>query len=239
MKVLKADWLTDGLVDFEYKKYILLDYLQNVNENFNRQELYPYLSDLLFHYRNLLSVKENKKLIYDNFPSSITEADFKKLKLNYEKIVEEDAIMKEIEEILEFSIPQFKTVLNEGKDVYEFVEQNVSIDTIGLSPLYVNEGYLFIDESYKSDLKIYQYQVTVFESADETYRGVNTVYVETARKNLENSFEKVKLNLIRNNKRMPNPATYVISTSMHFPFQATLLPVAKRLLVKHISKNAA
>ena len=31
MKNLEKDWLTQGLIDFEYKKYILLSYLQGCN----------------------------------------------------------------------------------------------------------------------------------------------------------------------------------------------------------------
>lgn len=31
MKTLNHNWLTEGLIDFEYKKYILLSYLQEVN----------------------------------------------------------------------------------------------------------------------------------------------------------------------------------------------------------------
>src|SRR5699024_10532079 len=147
MSTLKVNWLTDGLIDFEYKKYIILGYLKTVKESFGRSELYPELSDLLFHYKNILSVKEKKQLIYDNFPESITKADFKKLKLNYEKIVEDDNIMREIEDILAFSIPCFKETLREGKDIYEFVENNMGISAIGLSPLYTNEGYLLIDEA--------------------------------------------------------------------------------------------
>ena len=53
MENLKDNWLTEGLIDFEYKKYQLLGYLQKVKDSFNRVELYPFLSDLVFHYRNL------------------------------------------------------------------------------------------------------------------------------------------------------------------------------------------
>src|SRR5690606_19683456 len=115
---------TDGLIDFEYKKYLILGYLKDVKESFDRSELYPDMSDLLFHFKNLMSVKENKELLYANFPSSISKTDFLKLKLNYEKIVEDDHIMREIEDILEFSIPQFRHIIKEGRDIYEFVESN-------------------------------------------------------------------------------------------------------------------
>lgn len=239
MSTLKSDWLTDGLIDFEYKKYIVLGYLKKVKENFGRTALYPDLSDLLFHYKNILSVKKNKQLIYDHFPAAISREDFKKLQLNYEKIVEDDGVMKEIEEILSFSIPCFADVLNEGKDIYEFVENNMEISAIGLSPLYKHEGYLFIDEEFKKEVMIYRFQISVFESADEVYRGVNVEFVESKRKSLGVSFEKVKLELVKAYKLLPNPATYAIHTRFKFPFEATLMPVAKRLLVKHITKSAA
>ena len=35
MKKLEKDWLTRGLIDFEYKKYILLSYLQGVQSYFD------------------------------------------------------------------------------------------------------------------------------------------------------------------------------------------------------------
>jgi hypothetical protein len=35
---------------------------------------------------------------------------------------------------------------------------------------------------------------------------------------------------------LPNPSTYLITSKLKFPFAQTLMPVAKRLLVKHIKK---
>ena len=55
MEKLSKDWLTQGLIDFEYKKYLLLAYLQKAKKSFEKVELYPFLADLVFHYRNLTS----------------------------------------------------------------------------------------------------------------------------------------------------------------------------------------
>jgi len=82
---LQSDWLTNGLVDFEYKKYVVLGYLKDVKKKFSNYKLYPFLSDLVFHYQNLKSIKENKKVLYKHFPKVMTRADFQKLKLNYKK----------------------------------------------------------------------------------------------------------------------------------------------------------
>lgn len=238
MTELPKDWLTQGLVDFEYKKYILLAYLKNVRQNFQGQILYPFLSDLVFHYRNLLSIKENKQVIYENFPKMISKADFEKLKVSYKSIVEDDEVMKELEDIIEFALTKFKDLLEEGKDIYEFVEEKVTIQTVGLSPLYAKEGYLLLNPRFTSDLEVYKYLVTVFESADETYRAVHTEYLESVPKSVNSTYEAIKLKLIKKYKYLPNPATYLISAKVELPFEQTFLPVAKRLLIKNIN-NAA
>ena len=68
MEKLSKDWLTQGLIDFEYKKYVLMAYLQTVKSSFGKVELYPFMADLVFHYRNLQALKENKALIRESFP---------------------------------------------------------------------------------------------------------------------------------------------------------------------------
>ncbi|MEO1254782.1 MAG: hypothetical protein AAFY41_07855, partial [Bacteroidota bacterium] len=90
MERLKHDWLTDGLIDYEYKKYILLAYLKDIKKRFNQSELYPFMSDLVFHYRNLLKVKQSKELMYESFPETLSKADFNKLQLTYNKIINDD-----------------------------------------------------------------------------------------------------------------------------------------------------
>src|ERR1044072_5451873 len=103
MEKLPKDWLTQGLVDFEYKKYVLLAYLNTVKNSFNRVELYPFLADLVFHYRNLMAVKENKALIREAFPKEISLEEFHKLELSYRQLIEDDAVMSELQSIIEFA----------------------------------------------------------------------------------------------------------------------------------------
>ena len=238
MKKLEKDWLTSGLIDFEYKKYILLSYLQEVQAYFDDRKLYPYLSDLVFHYQNLQSIKQEKELLFENFPGKIAKADFEKLKIHYKKIVEDDSLMNELEQILSFSIPALKDTLNEGKGLYEFVEEQLEVEPIGISPLYANEGYLFINEHRKKLTQVYEYQITVFENVKEKYRGIHTNYLETVQKKLTRTFESLKLELIRKYPDRPNPATYLVDIKQDIPFHESAMPVAKRLLVKYLSAAA-
>lgn len=235
MEKLKHDWLTEGLIDYEYKKYILLAYLKDVKKRFNQSELYPFMADLVFHYRNLVKVKERKELLYDSFPQSLSKADFNKLQLTYDKIVNDDEVMKQIEEILMFALPKIKSTLEEGKELFEFVEENISLEPVGLSPIYADEGYLFINQNASTDVAIYRYQMTFFEHAEEKFRSMATKYLMTEMRGLSKSFENIKVELARTFTELPNPATYLAATKLKFPLEETVLPVAKRMLVRQIS----
>jgi hypothetical protein len=232
---LDREWLTQGLIDFEYKKYVLLAYLKKVKTEFGQSKLYPCLSDIIFHYQNLLTIKENKQLIFENFPKEITRADFKRLEITYKKIIDDDSVMKELEDIILYSIPQVKQMVIEGKDIYEYVEENLAISPIGVTSLSNEDGFLFINTKNENDTRIFEYHITIFENANEKFRGVNTVYLENARSSIGRSFENIKIDLVKKYSHMVNPATYLIESKVVVPFNETILPIAKRLLVKHIS----
>jgi hypothetical protein len=238
MESLSRNWITEKYVDFEYKKYILLAYLQHVSENFSDKRLYPYLSDLVEHYRNLKLIKDNKKNLFERFPERISGADFEQFKLVYERMVEDDSLMQEMESIIDFSIPQMEIYLKEGKKIYDFIEEHLDIYPVGIVPLNNESGYLFLKLKYDNVTKVYEYQISFFENPDEKFRGIHVTYITSYEKNLMNTFEAIKSDLLRYNKALPNPATFVIETELMIPFDETFLPMAKRSLVKRIAGSA-
>jgi hypothetical protein len=235
MERLPNDWLTQGLIDFEYKKYVLLAYLKTVRDSFSQVQLYPFLGDLVFHYRNLIAVRENQALIRESFPKEISVEEFKKLELSYRKLIEDDAVMSELESIIEFAIPQIKESLQEGSVIYEYVESKCEISPIGVTPLYANEGYLFVTQPPEKETIVYRYQVSIFEDSHEQMRSLNTQFVENVQKTFVHTYERMKLDLIKKYQDLPNPATFLILSKMKFPLAETLMPVAKRMFVKHLS----
>ena len=159
-------------------------------------------------------------------------------RLIYEKMVEDDSLMQEIESILEFSIPQMELYLKEGKKIYDFVEDRLKIFPVGVIPLNTENGYLLLKETNKSDTRVYQFHISIFENPIEKYRGIHLTYVKSYEKSLMNTFEAIKSDLLKFNKALPNPATYVIETDIDIPFDETFLPLAKRTLVKRIAGSA-
>lgn len=234
---MKENWLTDGLVDFEYKRYIILAYLTHVRACFGRVELYPFLSDLVAHYTNLKTLKENKSLISDAFPRELSQESLLKLEMTYKNLIEDDALMRELESIISFAIPEFKSSLDEGAQVYEYVESNCEISPVGLTSLYANEGYLFISQPPQKDTDVYRYQITIFDHSNESSRGLHMQYLRTTRRSISNSYENIKLQLMREFSELPNPSVYLILSKLRFPYSQTLVPVAKRLLIKQIAKS--
>ncbi|MBB6612607.1 hypothetical protein H7F15_16305 [Pontibacter sp. Tf4] len=239
MNTLPVNWLTEGLIDFEYKKYLLLAYLQAAKTEFGQQRLYPVFSDLIMHYRNLKQVKEHKQLVYEQFPQRISRADFEKLELVYQKIVEDDETMQQIEEIIQYATPLFTQTLEEGKELYEFVESNLEISPVGITPMYHDEGYLFLDAFPGKETQVYLYRITVFKNTYEQYRGINTEHVQTVRRSLALTHENLKVQLLKENKELPNPATFAVIARVPVPLEHSLLPIAKRSLVKYVAKLSA
>ncbi|MBV6644582.1 MAG: hypothetical protein KI790_03990 [Cyclobacteriaceae bacterium] len=239
MEQLKSDWLTDGLIDFEYKKYILLAYLKDIRKRFDHSQLYPFLGELVFHYNNLKKVMESKEVYYEKFPKAITRADFDKLKFNYTKIVKDDVVMMEIENIITYAIPLMNSAIKEGREIHDFVEENLELTPVGVTPIYEDEGYLMIKKDKKREVAIYRYQLSVFESAKEKYRGIATDFVNQEQVGFGRTFENIKISLAKRFTYLPNPATYLFVSKFDFPLPETLLPVAKRLLVRHITPSDA
>ena len=234
MATLGKNWLTEKHIDFEYKKYVLLAYLEQVRKDFESICLYPSLSDLVNHYRNLVSIKENKHQLQDAFPQRLHKIDEAHLQLTYERLVEDDTLMAELEAIIEYSIPQFQHQLAEGKKIYNYVEDHLRIDPVGLMPLYPDQGYLFIRNG-QQDTKVFEYTITIFQQPEEKYRGIHTHYLRSYPVSVMYTSEYIKTELLRENPSLPNPATFVIESGLTFPLEETLLPIAKRVLVKRVS----
>jgi len=238
MKSLSETWFAEGYIDFELKKYTLLAYLQQVNKYFNENKLYPQLADVIFHYNNLVAFRENKKFLQEHFPKKLTGIQLEKLQFLYEQMVDDNELMKELEEIINYSTTTIKRTIKSGTEIYEFIEHKLIISPIGLVPLDTNEGYFFLS-SGKKNTKVYHYRLSFFEKHDEKYRSIKTLYIDNQRRSMSNTYENIKADLIRHRNELPNPAVYAVEIDLSFPYNETLLPIAKRSLVKYISQQAA
>lgn len=235
MKTLSETWFADGYIDFELKKYTLLAYLQEVNNYFHEAKLYPQLADVIFHYNNLVAFRENKKYLQEQFPKKLTGIQLEKLQLLYEQMIEDDELMQELESIIHYSIDTMKSTITNGTEIYEMVEQSLSITPVGLIPLDTTEGYLLLRNKNEKQTKVYQYRLSFFERHDAQYRALKTNFIDNWMSNFVNTYETIKGELLRNKTELLNPAVYSIETNLSYPIDETFLPIAKRSFVKFLT----
>lgn len=239
MKSLSETWFAEGYIDFELKKYTLLAYLQEVDRYFNENKLYPQLADVIFHYNNIAAFRENKKFLQEHFPKKLTGVQLQKLQMLYEQMISDDELMQELEDIINYSAGKIKNTINNGTEIYEFVEEKINIVPVGIIPLDVQEGYFFLSEGKNKNTGVYHYRLSIFERHDEKFRSIKTFFIDKWQRSISTTYEHIKSELIRKRSELPNPAVYSIETGLNFPIDETLLPIAKRSLVKYISAQAA
>lgn len=235
MKKLHETWFAEGKIDFELKKYTLLAYLQEVDAHFRRNRLYPYLADLILHFNNLAAFRKNKDSLQKNFPKRLSKADLKKLELIYEKLIADDALMLELEQIIDYAITAMDRSLSEGRELFDYVEQQLSVFPVGVLPLNPAEGYIFINNGDNKETRVYEFGINFFQHDSERFRSIRTHFLCSYRKTFIHTSEYIKGDLIRNREKYSNPAVYSVETGLAFPVEETLLPVAKRFLIKYIS----
>jgi hypothetical protein len=216
-----------------------LAYLQEVNKYFNEHKLYPQLADLIFHYNNIVSFRENKKYLQEQFPKQLTDINLEQLELLYERMIADGELMEELENIINYSAKKMKSAITSGTEIYESVEEHLTIAPVGIIPLETSEGYMFLQNALTQQTFVYYYRISIFEKHDEKYRGIKTSFIDSWQKNFVNTYGNIKSELIRQRRELPNPAVYSVETGRRYPLEETLLPIAKRSLVRYISTTAA
>jgi hypothetical protein len=118
-EVLSPNWYMEPPIDFEYKQYILLAYLQKVDKSFMDKKLSPYLLNL----ENIVN-----ELYVFKTKFEITNADIQKNKYfffddNKKTDDSENILLVDIVEIVDFSIPQINTRIDFGKTILNRYKQ--------------------------------------------------------------------------------------------------------------------
>jgi hypothetical protein len=244
MKKLQKDWLTQGLIDLEYKKFVVQAYLQNVQQHFSDKKLYPDLTDLRDHYESGLRFRNRKGTLSASFPKDVTGIDPESLTVRYQARQEDDDFMSEIDSIINFALPRFGQTLTKGQQMADELAANLIVTPIGMLPLRRDEGYLFLHWTSHSQTHIYYFNLTwphlslpglsLTNTAQKGTLPIRTRYIDSVRKGIGLTYETLKLELIRRRPYLPNPATFMVESQRRLPLEETLLPMAERLVERQV-----
>lgn len=232
---LSETWFVEGTIDFELQKYRLLAYLRDVDALFGKRELYPQLSDVIFHHDNLVAFRKNKQFLQDAFPKRMSEVDMRKAEIIYEQMLQDGELMDELERITGYALRRLRKTIDTGAELYDEVESAMLISPVGLLPVYKDEGYLLLRWGSHAETRAYSYTVTLFEQGDARYKGLRMQYLNSWPRSMVYTPQSIKTELIRANTVLHNPAVYSMETALELPLAQTILPVAKRMFVKYLA----
>ncbi len=224
--------------DLELNQYHVLAGIKEFRNEFNKKKLYPHFTNLLYLTSELQDIVEQKNDLEFKFAKKIKGFDFKNNKIIFETAENPQPEINCLFDLIEWALPQLRSVIEEALVICEFVENNLIVEHVGILPLYKNEGYFIITNNEDMALQVHRFECSLFSSENDRYRALKTKLLKTFNKPaVEIPLEKIKLELINEYQDLPNPATFKCETDLDFPFNETIFPIAKRKLMSAITRT--
>ncbi len=235
MSTLSLELILAAGTDPETKQYRVLQGLKECYERFSHNRLYPDLADLIRIAESLQAILDSHENLRTHLPHTITDLDLENKKVILEPV---EAGLPELSVVMEFvtwALVQINRAIREGMTIFAFVEEHISIEEVGIIPMYNQEGYWLVPDLRTATLHLLRYELSLYSSTQERYRTLKTVLLETLHEqSIRQTPESVKLQLLEKYSDMPNPATYRCAVDIDFPYSETMLPVAKRKLLSRL-----
>jgi hypothetical protein len=239
MAALDLSLFTQADGDLEASQYRVLAGLADTANDFYHNRLYPRLADVVELTTVLESIVEHSEKFESSAPRALKGVDIEEKRLIFETVPADKQALEKMFELINWALPQLKRVSEEGVAMYEFVSEHLQIGTVGIVPMYRDEGYVMVPDNRTGIVHVVRYEMSLFTADDEEFRAMKTVEVETVdQRSVLIAPEELKLELIRSHTEMPNPATFICNTDLDFPYEETILPVTKRKLMQHLMQHS-
>jgi hypothetical protein len=238
MERLSIESFFTSETDLETNQYRILGGLRKVCNDFDKKKIYPSLAMLIELRQSIYKIKEETNNLSNKFPKQIKGFDVNAQKIIYESAgdVNHNNSVEELFNLIDWALPYIEEAIDEGIILFDFVDENISLDQVGVLPIYKDEGYFMVTDNTAFELQVHRYESTLFSSGNENYRSLKTEFVKSERQVIiRRSPESIKHELIKERKDLPNPATFLFDSELDFPFAETIFPVVKRKLISHIA----
>ena len=235
MKCLTIESFIAKETDIELSQYKILSGLKEYRTVFNKNQLYPALSELVYLSSQLEEILERKGSLGLPLPKGIKNSH--KEKNVFIEVIDQAKDHKEyFFDLIEWAIPVIKSLIDEAYLLYNFVDENMTIEEVGIKPIFKNEGYILVPDVSHSVLQIHRFECSTYSSGETPFHSLKTRFVQNAPPlNFSSESEFVKLELVKKYRNKPNIAAYLCDTDLDFPFNETIFPVAKRKLLDYIT----
>jgi len=229
-------WITQGVLDAEYKEYLLLAWLQKLKAEFKESRLYPALSDLIRKHKELGQL--HAELLAGKERGSAVGLDLKRLRILRQTAGNHDGLDEYLETLIQRALPHLTLAIEEGKSLYDLIESQLEFTPVGIQPLRMDEGYLIltVGRNQRRSLRAYRFQKSRILHGGEAYLQLQLECVEERRTSRFEPAESVKWGLISKHRDLPQPATFHAHADWAVPLQHSLLPIARRKLLRELTR---
>lgn len=235
MEILSGHWLIENTIDFEYKKYLILAFLQKVEAGFQQIKLYPYLQNLRRNILYLEEIEKQKRRVKNFLPKKIKKIDLQKKEIIWEPSYKANIEIPEIDKIIEFALPRFISYHKTGQEIENHIIEKIKIYPVGVLPHYIEEGYLFISPG-KERTFIFRYNASIYSDYFSEHRTLHTRYLFSSSSGIKENYNELKYTLVKQNKDLPVPAAFGIECEKAWPLKQTILPIAEKLTAEIIEQ---
>ena len=239
METLNISNFIKAADDVELSKYKVLSILRKYSDALHKNKLYPALAELISIKNELELLVEQMSLFDAEFVLNLNFADFSD-ELHEPDLFEYDEdSLRRVSDFISWALPEIKSAIDEGKAIFDFTDENITLNEIGIMPLYKNEGYFFIPDVKHDLMKIYRFEMSLFSTKENPLRTLKSKLVDLISLQAPEAQSPYELKhiLLKKFKDLPNPSCYYFETSIDFPFAETMLPVAKRKLVRKLAEQ--
>lgn len=234
---LSIDLFTKSQDDVEKRQYVILAGLKKISKEFQYYKIYPSLNELIELHKTLKDVMKRLADLRGTFPKRIEKIDWVNRTIEHEVVFVDGTDLSAVDDLISWALPHIEWVIAEGIAIHEYVENKLSVEHVGILPHYRDEGYFFVPDNVEKKLNVFRFEASIFQSSDDPYRTLRTKYLRSiSQLGAQIAPGSIKLQLIREEKELPNPATYTVETQLTFPFEEAIMPVAKRKLIQVISQ---
>jgi hypothetical protein len=237
MTTLDLKKLTSCGSDWESNQYKILIKVKEWLSDFHKNKLFPAIEESVQFNLSLEDIlRENIecKLWFDN--------EIRARKINERIMVYEKAhqIGNQLDKLLNFidwSLKLNKPVLEEGRIIKNFVEDNLLINRIStVEKNYHGKGYFTLPDNKNELLNIYLYEIIWDWSQENLYQRIVSAKVRSIhQKMIKSSVEDLMRDFIAHSQVLHEPVIFVFETDLDFPYKETIFPIAEEKLLKHLS----
>jgi len=245
---LDTNWILQEPIDLEHKQYVLLDYINKVDKDFDEFKLYPSFQELSLHLANVGSIKDRSRYITLNREPDDIDDEILLDDLVYNNLRHSKETKEEISKIIKFSQSRLTDLFLIGKSIWTLLYDNVSIRIVfnDLKKTNTKPGIGFFYIVYDEVLHVYQYKINTYtKTTNENKCKVDLIYKGDV---IDVTDKKSLINLIRNgaiifNEKKSEKFLSQIEDSYpifrvryeeKFPLEGSILSIAKRKVMNYI-----